>query len=52
MAALYGAQVARLAVEALKDVRRVLQGANPNPLFLRLLGAVPADRVNSVTPAT
>lgn len=53
VAALYGAQAAGITpLEALKDLRRVLPGANPNPLFLRLLGAVPADRVNSVTPAT
>ena len=53
MAALYGSQAAGITpLEALKDLRRVLPGANPNPLFLRLLGAVPADRVNSVTPAT
>jgi protein-tyrosine phosphatase len=53
VAALYGARVAGIPpLEALQDVRRVLPGANPNPLFLRLLGAVPTNRVNSVTPAT
>ena len=53
VAALYGARVAGITpLEALQDVRRVLPGANPNPLFLRLLGAVPTNRVNSVTPAT
>jgi ADP-ribosyl-[dinitrogen reductase] hydrolase len=53
VAALYSARRAGITpLEALKDLRRVLPGANPNPLFLRLLGAVPADRVNSVTPAT
>ncbi len=53
VAALYGAQAAGITpLEALEDVRRVLPAANPNPLFLRLLGAVPAERVNSVTPAT
>ncbi|QYF91081.1 ADP-ribosylglycohydrolase family protein [Arthrobacter sp. PAMC25284] len=52
VAALYGARVAGITpLEALEDVRGVLPGANPNPLFLRLLGAVPTDRVNSVTPA-
>ncbi|MEV5053670.1 ADP-ribosylglycohydrolase family protein [Arthrobacter sp. LAR12-1-1.1] len=53
VAALYGARVAGVSpIEALEDVRRVLPGTNPNPLFLRLLGAVPTNRVNSVTPAT
>ena len=53
VAALYGAQAAGITpLEALNDLRRVLPGANPNPLFLRFLGAVPVDRVNSVTPAT
>jgi ADP-ribosylglycohydrolase len=53
VAALYGARVAGTTpLEALEDVRRALPGANPNPLFLRLLGAVPTNRVNSVTPAT
>ncbi|MET3809415.1 ADP-ribosylglycohydrolase family protein [Arthrobacter sp. UYEF3] len=52
VAALYGARVAGIApLRALEDVRRVLPGANPNRLFLELLGAVPADQVNSVTPA-
>ncbi|BCW66040.1 ribosylglycohydrolase [Arthrobacter sp. NicSoilB4] len=38
VAALYGARVAGVSpIEALTDLRRVLPGANPNPLFLRLL---------------
>ncbi|MBT2554479.1 dual specificity protein phosphatase [Arthrobacter sp. ISL-5] len=38
VAALYGAQVAGITpLEALEDVRRVLPGASPNGLFLRLL---------------
>jgi ADP-ribosyl-[dinitrogen reductase] hydrolase len=38
VAALYGARVAgKTPVEALEDVRRVLPGASPNPLFLRQL---------------
>lgn len=38
VAALYGAKVAGISpLEALKDLRRVLPGANPNPLFVRLL---------------
>jgi predicted protein tyrosine phosphatase len=38
VAALYGAKVAaKTPLEALEDVRRVLPGANPNPLFLREL---------------
>jgi hypothetical protein len=53
VAALYGARVAGVTgLEALEDVRRALPGARPNPLFLGLLGAVPTDRVNSVTPST
>lgn len=40
VAALYGARVAGTPpLEALEDVRRVLPGANPNGLFLGLLGA-------------
>jgi ADP-ribosylglycohydrolase len=38
LAALYGARRAGITpLEALDDVRRVLPGANPNPLFLRQL---------------
>lgn len=38
VAALYGARIAGITpLEALKDLRRVLPGANPNPLFLRVL---------------
>ncbi|WP_395402057.1 ADP-ribosylglycohydrolase family protein [Arthrobacter sp. UC242_113] len=39
VAALYGARVAGLTpLRALEDVRRVLPGAQPNPLFMELLG--------------
>ncbi|MDT0195713.1 ADP-ribosylglycohydrolase family protein [Arthrobacter sp. AB6] len=39
VAALYGARVARISpLEALADLQRVLPGARPNPLFLRVLG--------------
>ncbi|MBD1543929.1 ADP-ribosylglycohydrolase family protein [Arthrobacter sp. IA7] len=39
VAALYGAKVAGLSpLRALEDVRRVLPGARPNPLFMQLLG--------------
>ncbi|MCU1325405.1 MAG: ribosylglycohydrolase [Bryobacterales bacterium] len=38
VAALYGARVAGVTpLEALEEVRRALPGANPNPLFLRML---------------
>jgi protein-tyrosine phosphatase len=51
VAALYGAWAAGISpLHALEDVRRVLPGANPNPLFLELLAAVPTSRVNTVTP--
>jgi protein-tyrosine phosphatase len=41
VAALYGAKVAgKTPLEALEDVRRVLPGASPNPLFLRQLKEV------------
>lgn len=47
VAALYGARVAGVtALEALADLRRVLPGANPNPLFLGLL----TDAENSMVP--
>jgi hypothetical protein len=39
VAALYGARVARVTpLRALEDVRSVLPGARPNPLFMELLG--------------
>ncbi|GGI86862.1 ADP-ribosylglycohydrolase family protein [Pseudarthrobacter scleromae] len=39
VAALYGASVAGIsALEALADLQRVLPGARPNPLFMRVLG--------------
>ncbi|MFC7847115.1 ADP-ribosylglycohydrolase family protein [Arthrobacter sp. NPDC057388] len=39
VAALYGAQAAGVTpLRALEDVRRVLPGARPNPLFMELLG--------------
>jgi ADP-ribosyl-[dinitrogen reductase] hydrolase len=39
VAALYGARAAGLSPRrALEDVRRVLPGARPNPLFMELLG--------------
>lgn len=38
VAALYGAHVAQISpLEALEEVRRLLPGARPNPLFLRVL---------------
>ncbi|WP_307610960.1 hypothetical protein [Pseudarthrobacter sp. W1I19] len=38
VAALYGAHVAGIsAVEALEELQRVLPGAQPNPLFMRIL---------------
>ena len=38
VAALYGASVAGISpLEALADLRRVLPGARPNPLFLEVL---------------
>jgi ADP-ribosyl-[dinitrogen reductase] hydrolase len=52
VAALYGASVAGVSpLDALAAVQRVLPGARPNELFLRLLGEVPKKRLNIVTPA-
>ncbi|GAP54644.1 adp-Ribosylation/Crystallin J1 protein, partial [Arthrobacter sp. Hiyo6] len=52
VAALYGASVAGVSpMEALEDVRRVLPGANPNPLFMRVLSEAREHRVKIVTPA-
>ena len=45
VAALYGAKVAGVSpMEALEDVRRVLPGARPNALFLRLLADMSKHR--------
>jgi ADP-ribosylglycohydrolase len=53
VAALYGAQVAGITpVEALEDVRRVLPGANPNPLFLRHLKDVATSSALRLDGAT
>ena len=53
MAALYGAQAAGItALEALEDLRRVLPGANPNPLFLRLLKEAKSTSALRVDEAT
>jgi predicted protein tyrosine phosphatase len=53
VAALYGARVAGVtAMEALEDVRRVLPGANPNPLFVGLLKAVEPAAALHVCAAT
>jgi ADP-ribosylglycohydrolase len=39
VAALHGARVARISpLEALADLQRVLPGARPNPLFMKVLG--------------
>jgi hypothetical protein len=51
VAALFGAQVAGISpMEALEDVRRVLPGARPNPLFMGVLSEAWERRVNIVTP--
>jgi predicted protein tyrosine phosphatase len=48
VAALYGASVAGVSpMEALEDVRRVLPGARPNPLFMGVLGGDKAPAVES-----
>jgi len=42
VAALHGARIAGISpLEALEDLRRVLPGARPNPLFLRILEEAP-----------
>ncbi|KRE45153.1 hypothetical protein ASG92_12575 [Arthrobacter sp. Soil736] len=47
VAALYGAKVAGVSpMEALEDVRRVLPGARPNALFLRLLADMSKHRAH------
>ncbi|WP_104138800.1 ADP-ribosylglycohydrolase family protein [Arthrobacter sp. ZGTC131] len=48
VAALYGARVADVSpLEALEDVRRMLPGARPNPLFMGVLGGDRAPAVES-----
>ncbi|MBT2519785.1 ADP-ribosylglycohydrolase family protein [Arthrobacter sp. ISL-28] len=48
VAALYGAMVADLSpLRALEDVRRVLPGAQPNALFMKLLGVADAHAEGS-----
>lgn len=48
VAALYGASVAGVSpMEAMEDVRRVLPGARPNPLFMGVLGGDKAPAVES-----
>ncbi|MDE8588351.1 ADP-ribosylglycohydrolase family protein [Arthrobacter sp. NQ4] len=53
VAALYGARVAGIsALDALADLQRVLPGARPNPLFLRLLKDAQAAGHSAATKAT
>ncbi|MGX5716304.1 ADP-ribosylglycohydrolase family protein [Arthrobacter sp. MAHUQ-56] len=53
VAALYGARVAGISpLAALEDLRRVLPGARPNPLFLRLLEDAQAGGHPAATEAT
>lgn len=53
VAALYGARVAGVTpLQALADVRRVLPGANPNPLFLGLLKVASAGTHQPAGQAT
>jgi hypothetical protein len=53
VAALYGARVAGISpLEALYDVQRVLPGANPNPLFSRVLKETESASAPHVDGAT
>lgn len=53
VAALYSARIAGISpLEALKDLQRVLPGARPNPLFLRLLEDAQAAGHPAPTEAT
>jgi ADP-ribosyl-[dinitrogen reductase] hydrolase len=53
VAALYGARVAGISpLEALADLQRVLPGARPNPLFLRILKNAEAAGHPTATEAT